>query len=424
VCGLPAIASAQVVYNPRHPVSELHSVNGGSGSFAAAAVMGAEGFSNAPVPPDFEAFITSGCTGKTKSLAGPPIGTGSGPLSVWPSICNPDGMALFLNQFSPPNPPGEPAVHWITYKTTDQASAINEIIRGLQAFGSPGIVPIYGQADHWVAITQVTTATTGAILNVRAFDGGPIGGMDSGFNSTYVGLQSWGGTAWRNTFFTVVTAINPSCDGNPGGGCGAPPTSDPFANKYLLMYEPPAVSRSASLMPIGFAQPAGIVSKGAMNESVAQIRAMDALVAGGISKDAVMWSGIKGGTPGQAFRVSGVWPSGAAWDYYLVPILSATNSHSAIGFAQLDAADGSFQSVNVFQAPQAFTPVSALRAREIAASKLGMGESLTGGTLTWNPRSNTQLSKSPSSPYYEFGIAGSKTATVRVRLNDGAVIRN
>lgn len=431
VCGLPAIASAQVVYNPRHPVTELHSVNGGSGSFAAASVMGAMGFSAAPVPPDFETFITSGCTAKTKSLAAPPIGTGTGPLSVWPSICNPDGMALFLNQFSPPNPPGEPAVHWITYKTTDQTSALNEIIRGLQLFGSPGIVPIYGQADHWVAITQVTTSATGAILNVRAFDGGPIGGMDSGFNSTYVGLQSWGGTAWKNTFFTVVTAINPSCDSTPGGGCGAPPVSDPFANKYLLMYEPPetgGVRRSANTSAslgnlVTFSQPAGIVAKGAMNENVAQIRALDALVAGGVAADSKMWNTIQGGTPGQAFKVAGVWPSGAANNYYLVPILSSRNPNEAVGFAQLDASDGSFLSANTLDRPVAFNPVSAVRAREIASSKLAIGESLSGGQLSWNPRVNTKLSKSPNAPYYEFAVDGGKS-TIRVRLNDGAVVRN
>lgn len=427
VFAVPAISNAQVTYNPRHPVTELHSTGGGSGSFAAAAVMGAMGFSAAPVPPNFEQFITSGCTGKTKSLAAPPIGTGSGPLSVWPSTCNPDGMALFLNQFSPPNPPGEPAVHWITYKTTDQNSALGQIIAGLQLYGSPGIVPIYGQADHWVAITQVT-ANGSTILNVRAFDGGPIGGMDSGFNSTYVGLQSWGGTAWRNTFFTVVTAINPSCDGNPGGGCGAPPTSDPFANKYLLMYEPPqsgGTRLASNFAPITtFAASPGIVAKGSMNETVAQVRVKDALIAGGIHKDPQMWAGIEGASPGQAFRVAGVWPSGAQWDYYLVPMISSKNSNEVVGFAQLDAADGSFQGVNVFQKPVAFSPVSATRAREIAASQLGLGESLSGGQLSWNPRSNTKLSKSPNAPYYEFAVAGSKGATIRVRLNDGAVVRN
>lgn len=435
VYGLPQVASANfcvpsgtnLVCNPRHSVFELHAANGGSGSFAACSVMGAEGFSNSPVPADWETFITSGCTAKTKTLAAPPIGTGTLPLSVWPSTCNPDGMALFLNQFSPPNPPGEPAVHWITFKSTDQPTAINELIRGLRDFGSPGIIPIYGQADHWVAVTQVTTTTAGAILNVRAFDGGVAGGTDSGFNSYFSLLQSWGATAFKNTFFTVVTAINSSCDGAVGG-CGAPPVSDPFYNKFVLMYEPPAATHSALSAPVTFENTVGIVSKGAMNESVAQIRVMDALVAGGINVDPTMWNGITGGTPGTAFRVAGVWPSGAAWDYYLVPIISRSNTNTAIGFAQLDAADGSFQGVSLLGTPESFTPVQSTRAREIAGSVLGKGESLTGGTLTWNPRSNTGLARSPNAPYYEFGIVGAtgahnKSAKVLVRLNDGMVAR-
>jgi len=436
VYGLPQVASANfcvlsgtnTVCNPRHGVAELHA--GGlsiAGSFAAAAVMGAEGFSNSPVPAGFELSIISGCTAQTKTLAAPPIGTGTLPLSVWPATCNPDGMALHLNAFSPPNPFPEPPVHWITFKSLDQASALNELIRGLRDFGSPGVVPIYGQADHWVAVTQVTTSPTNVILNVRAFDGGWLGGsgVDSGFNSYFSGLQSWGTTAWKNTFFTVVTAINPACDGTPGGGCGAPPVNDPFANHFVLMYEPPTVSSFAPVAPVTFGIAPGIVAKGGMNEAVAQIRLMDALVAGGIDSDVTMWNGIKGGTPGAAFRVAGVWPSGAAYDYYLVPILSSKNTNTAIGFAQLDAADGSFQGVNLLTTPAPFTPVRSTKARDIAKSVLGQGESLTGGTLTWDPRSNTGFAKSPNAPYYEFGIVGadSKTAKALVRLNDGMVVR-
>jgi hypothetical protein len=418
-------SGTNTVCNPRHSVFELHAANGGSGSFAATSVMGAEGFSNAAVPNDWENFITSGCTAKTKTLAAPPIGTGTLPLSVWPSTCNPDGMALFLNQFSPPNPPGEPLVHWITFKSTDQTTTLNEIIRGLRDFGSPGIVPIYGQADHWVAITQVTVSPTGVILNVRAFDGGVQNGTDSGFNSYFTGLQSWGTTAWKNTFFTVVTAINPSCDSVVPNGCGAPPVNDPFAYKYVLMYEPPASgTHAATSAPLSFAATPGIVAAGAMNERVAQVRMMDALIAGGIDSDAQMWNGIKGGTPGTAFRVSGVWPSGAAWDYYLVPILSSTNTNTVIGFAHLDAADGSFQGVNLLATPAPFTPVQMARAQEIASGVLARGERLKAGVLTWNPRTNSKFAKSPNAPYYEFGIAGAgKTAAVRVRLNDGLVER-
>ncbi len=389
--------------------------------------MGAQGFSNSGTPLNWETNITSGCTTQTKNLAAPPIGTGSGPVSVWPATCNPDGMAIFLNQFSPPNPPGEPAVHWITFKTTDQPTALSELIVGLQSFGSPGVVPIYGQADHWVTVNQVTSVTaTGAIFNVKGFDGGMLGGTDSSGTSYFSGPQSWAPIPWKNTFFTVVIAINPSCDSVPNGGCGAPPVNDPFANKYLLMFEPPELGTNALPAPVTFATVPGVVGKGEMNETVAQVRVMDALVAGGIDSDAELWNGVKSGTPGAAFHVAGVWPSGAAWDYYLVPILSTTNANTAIGFVQLDAADGAFQSMNMLTTPVQFTPVAMTKAQQIASSVLVKGESLTGGLLTWNPRTNSQLAKSPGFPYYEFGIAGAttKSAKVRVRLNDGMVVRS
>jgi hypothetical protein len=311
-------------------------------------MMGAQGFINATTPVDWESLITAGCTAQTRLLAAPPIGTGSSPLSVWPATCNPDGMALFLNQSSTLNPPDQPRGHWITSKFTDQPNALTELIRSLRDYGSPAVVPIFGQADHWVTVTQVTTnTTTGAITNVKALDGGMIGGADSSGNSYSFGPQSWSATVWKNVFFLVVTAINIDCDDTPNGGCGAPPVNDPFANKYLVMYDPPVAGSRAPFAPVIFATIPGMVSKGAMNENVAQLRVLDALMAGGINADAELWNGVKAGTPGTSFHVVGVWPSGAAWDYYLVPILSSTNTNTAIGFVQLAAEDGAFESVNL-----------------------------------------------------------------------------
>jgi hypothetical protein len=433
--GLPSIANAQfcvpsgvnTICNPRHPAAivELHaSTSGGSGSLAAAAVMGAEGFSNAAPPPSFEVFITSGCAAKTKEITGPATGTCTGRPSVWPSICNPDGMALFLNEFSPPNPPGQPPVSWVTFKTADQTLANRELIRGFRDFGSPGLIPVYGQADHWVAVTQVIFNTaTGNVVAVRAFDGGKSGDIDSGFNSYFTGLQSWGTTAWLNTFFKVVTAINPCCDAAPGGGCGAAPVLDPFANRYVVMYEPPPAITNSSFAPVVFAPNAGIVGKGMMTASVAQSRVMDSLVAGGVSSDAAMWGAFKGGSPGAAFLVHAVWPSGAPWTYYLVPILSSTNANTVVAFALVDGADGSFHNASVLATPQAFAPLSMTRARELAARTLVLGETLTGGVLTFNPRTLTGFAKSPIAPYYEFGVSGTKGGTVRVQLHGGAVLR-
>jgi hypothetical protein len=421
VCGLPAVANAQTTFNPRHPVAEVHATlqpsDGGVGpaaSFAAASVMGAEGFSNSGIPANFETNIVSGCTAQTKLI--------TNPLSVWPSTCNPDGMALFLNNFSPPNPPGEFPVHWITIKSTDQPTIINEIIRGLRDFGSPGIIPVYGQADHWVAVTQITISSLGAVSNVRAFDGGKIGGMDSGTNSFFQGLQSFSGIAFRNTFYVILTAINPACDNVLPNGCGSPPVNDPFAMKFVLMYEPPANRTNTATQPATFETFTGVTGKGTMNATIASARVTDALVQAGIQADPQMWNGIKAGTPGPSTLVQGRWPDGSAWNYYLVPILSSKNSNTAIAFVHLSADNGAFESANVLNTSVPFAPVSQTQAQDRARSALAKGESLTGGALTWNPRARTAFASSPNEPYFEFGVAGSKS-TVRVRLSDGAVDR-
>jgi hypothetical protein len=384
-----------------------------AGSLAACAVMGAQGFSNAAPPADFETFITSSCTAQTKLQ--PP------PLSVWPATCNPTGMATALNLFTP-------NAHWIvaTFADTQQAAALNETVRSLQTFGSPAVVPIYGQADHWVAVIQITATVLApgsfAITQVKGFDGGRIGGFDSGGTNFYVGLQTWGGAPWRGTFFLVVTAINAACDFLPGG-CGAAPNNDPFFNRYVLMYEPPLNSHNAEAPTTTFEKSPGILPSGThgMNESVAQHRVWDSLIAAGINQDPQNWNALIGGVAGPAHHVSAVWPDGSPWDYYLVPILSAPDT--AIAFVQLSGDDGAFEGVNVPTFPVPFTPASTTKANDHARGLLKNGERLTGGTLTWNPRASSAVSGSPNYPYYQYTVAGSKSSVVQVSLHNGKATR-
>jgi len=417
ICSLAGSASADT-FIPRFPVSELHAMSTDSaGSLAACAVMGAQGFSNATPPPDWETFITSSCTAKTKTLAGP--------LSLWPATCNPTGMALALNAFTP-------AADWIKviYSGANQAAALNETVLSLQTYGSPAVVPIYGQADHWVVLTQIIATNLGGgsfnITNVKGFDGGRLGGFDSGGTNFYSGQQTWGAVPWKNTFYLVVTAINPSCDGAVGG-CGAAPVSDPFYNNYVLMFEPPAGPRPQITATFD-RSPAGIVPAGTngMNEHQAQTHVYDALSLAGIDQDLDTWAAVAGGVPGTAFHVNAVWPDGSPWNYYLVPIMSSTSSTTAIGFVQLDGDDGSFQGINVPTHPVPFVPASMLKAQQLASGVLAKGETLGAGKLTWNPRGNSQLVTSPNFPYYEFSITGSKTSKApiaRVTLHNGTVVR-
>jgi len=321
---------------------------------------------------------------------------------------------------------------WVVFKyvgtSSGQTAALNDTVASLQAFGSPVMVPLLGQADHWFTVTQVTATVLApgsfSISQVKGFDGGPVGGLDSSFNSYMSGLQAFSGNTWKNVFFQVVVAINPSCDFVPGG-CGAPPVSDPFFGKYVLIFDPPASGALPRVDAI-FEKSPGIVPAGhkAMNAPLAQMRLWDALGSAGIAKDPQIWNAISGGVAGPASLVHSVQVDGSPWDYYLVPILS--NANTAIAFAELSADDGSFAHIQVLTKPVLFSPVSKTRAAQLAGESLGHGESLTDSKLTWDPRSGSRLASSPSSPYYEFGILGENgTHTVtRVTLLDGTVVRS
>jgi hypothetical protein len=207
------------------------------------------------------------------------------------------------------------------------------------------------------------------------------------------------------------------------GGCGAPPTSDPFFDKFVIMFEPPPNAVHEQIQTAYQASP-GIVPAGhnAMNAHLAQRRVFDALTAAGINNDAAAWGVISSGVAGPASLVNGVYPNGILWNYYLVPILSSRSADTVIAFVALSADDGSLDHLNVLAQPAPFVAVAPTRAAELARGTLGRGEGLTGGTLTWDPRTNA---RSPSLPYYEFGVAGasSQNAAVRVPLHGGRAVR-
>jgi hypothetical protein len=399
--GSAMYASADV-FNPHFTVGELHSTTGANtaGSYAASTMMGAQGYANDLIPVNWQSVITSSCTSFTGS-------------SLWPASCNPTGMFQAVRAWTNNS--------WVTVQYTDaqQATALNETLTSLQTFGSPAVVPIFGQADHWVAVTQITATNSGGVWTinqVKYFDGGPPGGADSSGNSYTGGVNAYSGSVWRNVYFKVITAINPSCDPN----C----TSDPYYNQYVIMFEPPTLNHQVSIG--AFDRAPGVVPAGMMNAQVAPSLVWNALHAGGIDGDPEIWNAISGGQPGPAFEVHGWYPNGAAWNYMLVPVYDAPGSNTAIGFVQLAADDGSFEGVNVASTPAPFVGMSAASARQLALAQLVRGETLSGGTLTWDPTANVQFGKSPLNPYYEF-IAknGSRmTGVIRVSLASGTVLRN
>jgi len=313
---------------------------------------------------------------------------------------------------------------------------LNDTVAGLLYYGSPVVVPIFGQADHFVAITQVDATPLDPFFNtfslntVTLFDGGPISSdptnpfSDTNGNLYYEGLQTFDGSCWASMFFRVVTAINPACDFQDGG-CGAPPQYDPFYNQYLTMIEPPG-GQPHPTVNASFTKAPGIVPAGhnAMNAQLAQRRLWDALIAAGINKNPATWDPLSGAVPGPAVLVNGVFPNGSPWDYYLVPILQ--DASTAVAFVQLSADDGRFQHIQVFPSPVPYTPVTKTKAKQLAGGALARGDRLTtDGVLTWNPLSDPGLARSPNVPYYEFGVvdASGKSTTARVLLHGGTAVR-
>ena len=398
ISALSASASADV-FNPRFAVTEIHSRAGANTSspFAAAAVMGMQGYSNTPVIPGWESTLTVICS----------VSTGS---SQWPSACNPAGMASTMASFS--------ATSWVaaSFLNSDQASALAEIVTAVQAFGSPALVPAFGLADHWFSVNQITaTLASGVwtIAQVRLFDGGPLGQTDSGFNEYEAGTLILGGSVWRNIYFRPISLINPSCD---QVGC----TSDPYYNRYVVVFDPP-VGQTAPPIAVSFTRSPGVLGTGerAMSPALAQARVWSSLTAAAVDRDADLWRSLRAGAAGAALEVNAVGPSGTRWDYYLVPILTSPHSDTAIGFVQLATDDGSLDALRVPTASEPFVPVTEARAEQVAASVLAAGETLGAGILTWDSRANTGFVKSPTKPYYEFPILdarGRSAGVVRVPL--------
>jgi hypothetical protein len=407
-----AFATADVFTPAFEPVPHITGSTGSNspGSYAAATRMGMLGHSNTSVT---EASLISSCQSNTPTT------------SLWPPklylavqnplkpACNPDGMAAAAV--------GLTSRPWVTHLYPDQINGLNDTINALKVYRSPAVIPIDGQADHWVAVVYVDATNTGGInwnvTRLKYYDGGPsaMGETDSNYNTYDANIVSCAGTKWLSDYFWTVDAINPSCNMS---GC----TSDKFYDHYLVTYEPtpgehPPLSATFSKSP-------GVSP--VMNEYLAQAYVWNSLIAARVHTDSEIWNSISRGTAGTAFHVDAVEASGAAWEYYLVPILSDANT--AVAFVQLAADNGAFERIGVLREPARFSPVTTSKAEELARAVLMSGEILGRGVLTWNPRAITYMGKSPDNPYYEFAVLNSANpekaiGMVRVRLRDGMVAR-
>jgi hypothetical protein len=417
-----AMSASANIYVPFYPVVEVHGSKGenSSSSLAAAAIMGEKGYSNtyngvvaptltSPPPAGWEDAIINGCAFKTRIAY---------PTSLWPAICNPVGMAQTLQAL-------DPGANWIVgtdpNTSSGKATILNWIFSSVYTYHSPAVVPLFGQADHFVAIhrfdatiVKVTGNSTTFVINSLSFyDGGSFGLdpanplKDSGLHPYYSGLQTFSGSTFASSYSSVVAGI---------------PSSDLFYNQFLLLFDPPGGQPSLD-GTTSYVDATGIEPHGAMNEAKAQNRLWDALVAAGINNDPATWDPLSGAVAGPAVLVNGVFPDGSPWNYYLVPVLK--DASTAVAFAQLSADNGSFQHIQVLDSPVPYAPVTQTQAAQLASGVLATGDRLTtGGKLTWNPLSDPVLARSPNAPYYEFGVidANGKRTTARVMLPNGTAV--
>jgi hypothetical protein len=437
LCGFATRVSADTILAPAFPAVEYRATNGANtaGSLAAAAAMGAKGYSNVVPAASFEASTISACHSETAALPPSLQNSTPGTPSLWPSACNPQGMANALNH----NPNTQPTPDWVVrqWPGTVQGgasdpgfvSAFSIVLNSFQVHRSPVVVPLWGSADHFATIVQLvlwdTGPNIGAVKLVKWYDGGPpttdlADSYDAAYNEyAYAGqLASFNPTAFANTYYKVLSAINTSCDPN----C----TTDPYYHQYVLLYEPPGGTIETP-PPAVLVDPPGIVPphQNQMTPALAQLHVFDALVLAGVDQDQSTWSVISGAVPGAAYEVHGKLPSGLPWNYYLVPM--QTRPDAVVGFVQLSTDDGGFQTVYPFTHPVPFSPVSPTKAQDLARGELGTGERLGAGVLTWNPVDVTGFAKSPIRPYYEFpvtsAVSPTKVAKIRVTLDAGMVTR-
>ena len=438
-------ASAQVTYYIHHPPPVfvppnpdtwgLKSTRGAntSGSFAAAAIMGEKGWNGCDAPPNWETLLVGDPNASPPTIGTCTTQTGS---SKWPSSCNPAGMVSALSR--PPFTSTTCTANWVTSvlqgvlptptdptpNDPNKLPAGTNVVNSIRLHGSPAIIPMYGQADHWLAVTEITATQSGTnyvVNNLKYYDGGPAGQTDSSAEDYMsAGVHVMQAFSFSGGYYSVLVAINPNPVDN---------AADFYYGKWVLLFEPPAGQDISSLndsTPMTFARAPAISPN--MSELLAQANAWKSLSAAKVDTDPLVSRIMSIGVPGTAFLVEGVWPSGAPWNYYLVPILSSENVNSVIALVQLSADDGSFEDIQILGKPAPFSPVTLVKAESLARAAISADEDLLPGVLTWDPRKPITINKSPTSPYYEFGVVNIKNSdkvlgTVRVKLNGGLVIR-
>jgi hypothetical protein len=394
---------ADVEYVVRYLGPEIDGSGGANQcrTLAAAARMGHYAWTG--TTPPSEAPLVSGCIDETRRLSG---GTTSG----WPEACNPAGMASALKIYSNNN--------WAltTYPSSSLQTALNEQLAHLMSpVRSPNVVPIYGHADHWAINHRIwTDSVTGEVLEYDIYDAGPmyINGSraSDGSRTSYAnGEVTIDPTTWSLIYYRVINTV---------------PTTDPYYGRYLTFWEPPPGGETPQAT-FRARLPQSPLRQGESGDRITgplvRDRALESLRLAGLTRNPDMWAVFVNSTPTLPFEVSGMYPNGSHWDYFLVPFLN--KDHLMVGMALLSRDELRYQMAWIPSEPQPFRGYSHAEARQIAQASLRPGEALGEGLLTWDPAAAGDHARSPMIPYYEFKLysGGQRVGAVAVQFHSGHV---
>lgn len=329
--------------------------------------------------------------------------------STWPEGCSPQAIVKIVSQLF--------AAHkqsWImsTYLGSKKALALTNQITAMNVYKSPVAAPLYGHVDHWITIRKMDVSGDYKVVNnVEYFDAGDGAYIDQEGTAYKTGLQPMSGIEYANTYYQIVpdNVID---------------TSDYNVGKYIFSWDPPAGARlPQNPPPVRFARGMGLVEPGEMTQDLAPVLVWDALDAQGLLANPD-YADLLLATPGDAWTVRGVRPSGAAWDYIVVPMY-ADDMRGVIALVGLSADDGAFERAWMVGGAPLDLPGRA-EAEQRASKLLGRGETLAAGALTWDPACGEGHCRQPLLPYHEFAVRskdGQRVGQITVPMGGRAAQR-
>lgn len=337
--------------------------------------------------------------------------------SSWPGYCNPHKLAkLVSTMFAPQN--------WLvpSFSASKQDLALTNQIMVLRFYKSPIAIPLYGHVDHWGTISRMEVdANFSVVSEVWYYDGGEPKTLDP--NVVATDLE---GTPYQDALRHVTTgALYKATYWRITSTAILEPT-EPLYNKYLFAYDPPRgrdLWREADARPVTWAAGTPMVEPGQMSEALASTLVWDALEDQGLLNRREFAS-LTDATPGEAFAVEAKLPSGAAWDYIVVPMYDE-EMRGVVALVGLSGEDGSFEQMRYFGRPRAIDLPTRGEAAARASRLLRSGEELGAGTVKWDPDCGEEHCRQPLLPYRDFAVrsARGEVGRISVPMGDAAVSR-